>query len=474
MPVSPDGVLTANFDPTQNLVSLLVDGSEWLAPGVLRTNLCPNPRFIGTDGTTGGGSTSWTQEDLPTGAPDGRGFTRFTVTADATGPVEIGTDLINVAAVTPGETYAASLYGRQSRPGGTQIVIAWLDSGGAQLGQSVGESVDAPAGQWVRHEMSGTAPASTAYAAVRWYVPPAVALAGDTLDAAQRMVGPDGEYFDGGTAAVGGRQYSWTGTVNRSESIEEWTYAVPDEVSVYRSVDGGSRIAVRGAEMAAAPGGTFVWSDNEAPLDASVTYTVEGYVGGQLVGMSSVTVQTVGAKWGAWLKVPGRPELTTLATVRSVGDQSRATLGGAWQIPGGPQISQSGAGALAQSAGMGALAAELVLTTKSPSDLAALQRAVRQAPGQVVLIQTAQPEELPSGYYFVSGMSTANPTNLRSDLQPLRWTTLALTEAVMPAGPASGWTGVTYTDVANAFETYQDLDDSGLSYLDLATGEGWG
>ncbi len=252
---------------------------------------------------------------------------------------------------------------------------------------------------------------------------------------------------------------------------ESWTgESPPSQVSITRSSPGVSSIPVRGAERLLAPGGTALWSDNEAPMATDVTYTVIGYSGPVLVGASSVIVSTRGAAWGAWVKVPGRPELTVLATVKSVGDMSRQTMGGYWQIPGGPTLSQSGGGASAQSAGMGALSATLTLSTRDPGLLGALDRAVRSAPGQVLLIQTGQPEELPSGYYFAESITQSNPLNMSSDDQPLRHVSLPLVESAIPAGPSTGWTGVTYQDVFEEFATYQALADTGATYLDVAQG----
>jgi len=305
-------------------------------------------------------------------------------------------------------------------------------------------------------------------------------------------------FFDGSTPDTATLRYDWTAAANASTSTETYLPPAltatwdPERCLVVLVVDGSNwwpagvtrvritrkagdelTVPVRGLEDVTAPGGSVVWSDNEAPTDASVKYTaVAMNDAGASLWATTSTVQTLlpDRLWGAWVKVPGRPEMTVRAKVRTVGDMARETLGGSWDIPGGPTIAQSGAGALAQSAGIGALTTTLELSTYSPGDLAALQRAVRQAPGQVVLIQTGQPEELPSGYYQVQSMSTSNPAGRRSDLQPLRVTTLTLKEAAVPAGPASGWTGTTLGDVRDAFPTLQAIVDAELTLLDLATG----
>ena len=277
-------------------------------------------------------------------------------------------------------------------------------------------------------------------------------------------------FFDGSTPATGGLEYGWSGTANNSRSTESWVLEVPDRVSLTRSVAGASPVPVRGAQQASAPGGVLLWSDNEAPLDAVVTYTATGYRFGLVMGTATVNLTTEGAEWGAWLKIPGRPEMTVRAKVRAVGDMTRETLGGRWVIPGGPTIAQAGAGALAQSAGMGPLSATLELTTYNPGDLAAVLRTLEQAPAQTVLVQTGQPEELPSGYYQAENWTVNNPTGLRSDLEPMRHIILPLVQAAVPAGPASGWTGTTLQDIYNQFPTLQDIVDADRTLLDLATG----
>ncbi|GAA1995601.1 hypothetical protein GCM10009718_36950 [Isoptericola halotolerans] len=257
---------------------------------------------------------------------------------------------------------------------------------------------------------------------------------------------------------------------------ENWFFPEsPVEMTILRSTPAQVATPVRGAERVLAPGGTLVWSDNEAPMGVEVRYRAEGFYssGGSHVSAQAI-VPMMGAAWGLWVKVPGRPELTTRVEVNLAPEQSRETLGGYWQITGA--VTQAGfqevsGPTLAQSAGMGALMIpDLEVTTYSPAELSALQRAVRQAPGQVVLLQSGQPEEIPSGYYQVQSMSTTNPAGMRSDLQPLRRTRLSLVEVSTPAGPATGWSGATYGDVADAFATYQDIVDADVSYLDLATG----
>lgn len=235
----------------------------------------------------------------------------------------------------------------------------------------------------------------------------------------------------------------------------------PDHVTLTRTV-AGSETPVRGAESVAAGGGTLVWSDNEAPLDVEVTYTAYSFIGSFLEGTSVVTISTTGAAWGVWVKVPGRPELTARAPLAYLGDFATSTLGGSWQVPGGS--------ALAQSAGMGALATTMTLLPVDTGSLGAVERAVRQAPGQVVLIQTGAPEELPSGYYQVGQMVRQNPAQVLSDVYARRRLLLSLVATVAPAGPASGWSGVSYADLAAQYATYQDLADADLTYLDVSLG----
>lgn len=252
---------------------------------------------------------------------------------------------------------------------------------------------------------------------------------------------------------------------------DEWPATV-ETVTVYRTV-GGTTTPVRGAQDRPAPDGVLIWSDNECPMDVSATYACEGYDGSTLVATSTVTVSTTGAEPGMWAKVPGNASLNIRLALVDVADQVRPTLGGTYQIPGGVAVSQSATGALAQSAGMGALTTSIVLQADTVAQRAALEQVVASAPGQVVLLQEGLDEELPSGYYQVGELRRlSSGARVRTTVYPMRRLALPLTESIMPAGSSTGYTGVTYDDVLADFATYQALEDGPpATYLDLARGE---
>ncbi|MFC8732185.1 hypothetical protein ACFT5B_06985 [Luteimicrobium sp. NPDC057192] len=232
-------------------------------------------------------------------------------------------------------------------------------------------------------------------------------------------------------------------------------------VTITRSVAGGSPVPVRGVEPRPVVGGVLVWSDNEAPQDATVTYVATG-VGPDSPAALTATVSTTGAEWGLWLKPPGRADLNARLHFRDAGDMTQDDVGGSWTIPGGGRVSES--------SGLAPLTTTITGTVRSAGDLAAVRSAVAQTPGRILLLQTGKPEELPSGYYHVTSISQSNPANLRTDLYPRRIVTLQVEAVDMPAGDSTGFAGTTYDVVAASFATYQDLANRVPTYLDLAMG----
>jgi hypothetical protein len=182
---------------------------------------------------------------------------------------------------------------------------------------------------------------------------------------------------------------------------------------------------------------------------------------------TEVTVSTVGAAAGLWIKIPGHADMVTRVKLQDIGQMSRATLGGNWQVPGGLAIAQSAAASLAQSAGLGSLNATLQVLTADAGQTAALWQILAQAPGQVVLMQTDQ--ELPSGYYQV-----LNPSQGTLSIDPAlygkRPFSLPITEAVMPAGSGTGLFGPTHDDIAESFASHSEIAATVSSHLELAEG----
>jgi hypothetical protein len=182
---------------------------------------------------------------------------------------------------------------------------------------------------------------------------------------------------------------------------------------------------------------------------------------------TEVTVSTTGADRGLWIKIPGRADMVTRVKLQDIGQMSRATLGGSWQVPGGIAIAQSAAASLAQSAGLGSLSATLQVLTADAGQTAALWQIIAQAPGQVVLMQTDQ--ELPSGYYQV-----LNPSQGTIPISPSAYGkrpfSLPIIEAVMPAGSGTGLFGATHDDIKQSFTSHTEIAATVSSHLELAEG----
>lgn len=215
-----------DYDPARFTVDVSVppenDGR------VLRTNYCPDPRYIGPDGVVGGTGGAVTQDDLPSGAPDGRGYTSITLSGDQTGNIFAGNDLFDASELVIGQTYTTSVHLLSPRSGGIDVRLVWIDSVGGQVGQEL-ENNTIVAGEWTRIDVSGVMPSgATQYRIVGTFQNSLGLLSGDTIGIAQRALvdGPTaGAYFDGGTPDTPTRLYSWADTVNQSVSTE----ATPDQ-----------------------------------------------------------------------------------------------------------------------------------------------------------------------------------------------------------------------------------------------------
>jgi hypothetical protein len=234
-------------------------------------------------------------------------------------------------------------------------------------------------------------------------------------------------------------------------------------VTITRSVADASPVPVRGVEARPVVGGVLVWSDNEAPMDASVVYAATA-VGPDSPVALTANVATTGAAWGLWIKAPGRADLTCRVSLRDLGQTSRQAQGGSWQIPGGQRV--------AESSGLAQVSSSIEVATKSPGQLAALAAVLEAAPGQVVLLQTGSPAEpeLASGYYQVTGWTTSTPGRARSDVSAWRVHTLTVDQVAMPAGDSTGFSGVSHDVIAATFASHQAIADAGLTHLDLALG----
>lgn len=232
-------------------------------------------------------------------------------------------------------------------------------------------------------------------------------------------------------------------------------------LTITRSSAGAPTEPVRTANGVAAAGGWFLGVDDGAPMDTPCTYTVTGMNDwGEVVTTTSVVVATTGAEWGLWLKSPGRPQLTCLVTFRGVGDRDAPTQGGIYQVPGGD--------AIAQWSGIDAESFTVEVATDTQAATARLDALLRAE--RVLLVQSGQPEEIPSGYYFAAKAPRSNPGQMRSDEEPYRVTALDLTRTTAPVGEGQGFTGTTYETVRQTFATYADVLAGAATYFDVLEG----
>lgn len=211
-------------DPAR-LGTLLDDGCSSTS-SVIRTNLIPDPRYIGTDGITGTTTAgAYTQQDIATGADDGRGYTRFTAPGDASTDINVGQD--ELVPVTAGATYTGSLYVRLPANVSVWCRLMWKDVDGATISNTNVSAGSYGARSWRRISATGAAPAGAVSVAVIMWIrlsdgPPDI-MAGDTFDVGMRMLEAGsvlGTYFDGGSTSSSSYQYTWLGPADASASTE--------------------------------------------------------------------------------------------------------------------------------------------------------------------------------------------------------------------------------------------------------------
>lgn len=236
-----------------------------------------------------------------------------------------------------------------------------------------------------------------------------------------------------------------------------------DTITIQRTVPGEATVVVRGIEGLAVVGGYYVGSDHEMPLESSVTYAVTGYSSGSVVGSASVTVSTAGAEWGLWLKVAGKPDLTTWSRFAKVGDVDSRTIGGVYQIAGG-------GGAVAQTAahwsGIESDRVIVQIAGESHAGVARI-RAVFRA-GRILLLQAPGSTDLDQGWYYVQSVSRVNPAQFEEF--PERWFELELQRTGVPAGDGSGLAGTTWATLASQHATWADVLAAFDTWFDVLRG----
>lgn len=241
---------------------------------------------------------------------------------------------------------------------------------------------------------------------------------------------------------------------------DEWPDLV-SSITITRTSPGVGTMPVRGVERRTVAGGVWAGSDNEAPLEQSVTYTATGHGSfGETVATSTVTVSTTGAAWGVWLKDPGEPSRTVVVPLRERAPAGSVTQGGIYQVLGGPAIPQW--------SGVEATTHTLTVLPRTTEQVSALEGLLTSA--RTLLVQTGQPEEIPSGYYQVGSVTQANPAQVLANVYTAREVTITLTATTVPVGAGVQFTGVTYETVRQEHATYQDVRGDNDTYFDVLMG----
>lgn len=367
-----------------------------------------------------------------------------------------------------------------------------------QLVSSTG-SVALPANEWVElsaeHYVAGTLSTAAVYIGP-WDGDAAVPLPeGETLDVTMAYVSTDpGEYFDGATPndldEVGrGWVYEWTGAAWESTSVERYGFAGllsatwnPAWGAVHLVVDPGmwpeqtvqririertsaseGTVPVRGIENLPAPGGGYVGTDHEAPINETVQYTVYGYdASGQLVDSSTAVVKPEAGPCTLYVKAPGRPDMTMTPKFTGRDRLGSATRGGVYQIAGG--------GAVAQDGGADTTTATITVRTQTAGEARGLEGLLATA--RTILIQHGGEPEIPAGWWFVSSWEQANPAGKSFDVFSKRDYRLTLQATRRPAGVGVQFTGTTWGALIASHSTWQDVIDAYPTWLDVILGEG--
>ncbi|WP_454044409.1 hypothetical protein [Cellulosimicrobium sp. Marseille-Q8652] len=232
-------------------------------------------------------------------------------------------------------------------------------------------------------------------------------------------------------------------------------------LTITRSSAGAPTEPLRTVRNRAVAGGWFLGYDDAAPMDATSTYTATGMDAfGGTVAVATVAVDVAGAEWGLWLKAPGRPQLTCRVALHDPGEVNAVTQGMAYQVPGGS--------AIAQWSGVDADSRTITVIAKSAQDAARVRALL--AAERTLLIQTGQPEEIPSGYWFVLAENAAR-LGVRKPGTGQVWFTLPLTRTTAPVGEGQGFTGATYETARQRHPTYRALRDANATYFDVQQGD---
>lgn len=303
-----------------------------------------------------------------------------------------------------------------------------------------------------------------------------------------------GDYFDGSTPNVigpsgYGTTYTWTGTAHASTStmvegrvgllavswdpswganmlfVDPGMWPTQDVqwIRIERTSSSEGTVPVRGIENLPAPGGGYVGTDHETPINETVQYTVYGYdAAGQLVDSSTAVVRPSAGSCTLYVKAPGRPDMTQQPAFRAVGDASSASRGGVYQIAGG--------GAVAQDGGADTTNVQVTVRTQSAGESRALEALLAAA--RTILIQHGGDPEIRPGWWYVVSWRRTNPGQLTYDKFGKRDYELDLIATQRPAGVGVQFTGTTWGALIASQATWQDVMDAYPTWLDVILGEG--
>ncbi len=231
-------------------------------------------------------------------------------------------------------------------------------------------------------------------------------------------------------------------------------------ITIHRS-KGRQPVRIRGGD-ARAVGGFLVISDNEAPLDSVVSYTVRGYSAADvLVKTVSLSVPTTGAEPGIWLKLAGDPNATSHANQKAISDVISATQGGIYQVAGGQGV---GVGVYG---GRDATEFGLTLQVLTTDKDAAIANTFRK--GRIVLLQhVSKIAPFEAGWYFIKQVSRALFAQA-DGVEGAIWS-IEVAATTRPSGDSAGVAGVSYALLTARYPTYADMKATGLTYFELAQG----
>lgn len=225
--------------------------------------------------------------------------------------------------------------------------------------------------------------------------------------------------------------------------------AWPSPVSrivIERTVEGKTE-RIRGGDFPAS-GGFAAAADNEAPLSAVVGYTITGYSAlNALVKTVALSIDTIGAERGVWLKLASDFTATSHTRLKAVSDITSTTQGGIYSILGGRNV---GVGAFG---GIDPDAFTLTLQSLDGAEIRAVDALLRK--GRTVLIQAcADNAPFPPGWYFIS--SARRALFAQADgVDGAIWT-LDVTSVSRPSGDTIASSGITFQQDLDQNPTFAD------------------